>query len=70
MKEIIKCAPIEICHALFMTKIILADNSTMPDDYKDVNMDVLSRNVGKKNITEKTADIIRLSQKYKLFYRD
>lgn len=67
MKELHKCAGIEICHALFMTKIILADNSTMPDDYKDINMDVLSRNVGKKNITEKTADIIRIAQKYRFF---
>ncbi|KAM7352836.1 uncharacterized protein ACRADG_005201 isoform 1-T2 [Cochliomyia hominivorax] len=70
MKEIHNCAPVEICHALFMTKIILADNSTMPDNYKDINMDVLSRNVGKKNITEKTADIIRIAQKYKFFYKD
>ncbi|XP_023307518.2 uncharacterized protein LOC111689277 [Lucilia cuprina] len=70
MKEIHNCAPIEICHALFMTKIILADNSTIPEDYKDINMDVLSRNVGVKKITEKTANIIRIAQKYRFFYKD
>ncbi|XP_075153682.1 uncharacterized protein LOC142227167 [Haematobia irritans] len=65
MKEISRCAPIEICHAIFMTKIILADNSTMPDDYKDMGMDVMSKNVGRKEISEKTAHIIRLAEKFK-----
>ncbi|XP_013103701.2 uncharacterized protein LOC106084516 [Stomoxys calcitrans] len=68
MKEIHRCAPIEICHAVFMAKIILADNSTMPDDYKDMGMDVMSKNLGGKEISEKIGHIIRLAEKYKFLF--
>ncbi|XP_005181822.1 uncharacterized protein LOC101893585 [Musca domestica] len=70
MKEIHRSAPVEICHATFMTKIILADNSTMPDDFKDMNMEVMSKNVGGKKIKEKIAAMIRLAEKYRLLYKD
>ncbi|XP_061386963.1 uncharacterized protein LOC133321912 [Musca vetustissima] len=70
MKEIHRSAPIEICHATFMTKIILADNSTLPDDYKDVNMEVIGKNVGGKKIKEKITQIIRLAEKFKLLYKE
>ncbi|XP_061390617.1 uncharacterized protein LOC133325934 [Musca vetustissima] len=70
MKEIHRGAPIEICHATFMTKIILADNSTLPDDYKDMNMEVIGKNVGGKKIKEKITQIIRLAEKFKLLYKE
>ncbi|XP_073827322.1 uncharacterized protein [Musca autumnalis] len=70
MKEIHRSAPVEICHATFMTKILLADNSTMPDDYKDMDMNVMSKNVGGKKIKEKIIEIIRLAEKFKLLYKD
>uniref|UniRef100_A0A1A9WZX5 CHK domain-containing protein n=1 Tax=Glossina brevipalpis TaxID=37001 RepID=A0A1A9WZX5_9MUSC len=67
LKEVHKQAPIEMAAALFMLKIILADHSTLPDDYKDVDMSVMSKNLGKENITKRTSDIIRLAEKYNFF---
>ncbi|KAI9585535.1 uncharacterized protein LOC119632912 [Glossina fuscipes] len=67
LKEVHKRAPIQIATALFMVKIILADHSTLPDDYKDLDLSVMSKNVGKENITKRTSDIIRLAEKYNFF---
>uniref|UniRef100_A0A1A9UMI8 CHK domain-containing protein n=1 Tax=Glossina austeni TaxID=7395 RepID=A0A1A9UMI8_GLOAU len=67
LKEVHKQAPIEIATALFMVKIILADHSTLPDDYKDLDLSVMSKNVGKEHIIKRTSDIIRLAEKYNFF---
>ncbi|XP_059221383.1 uncharacterized protein LOC106084485 [Stomoxys calcitrans] len=68
MKEVHNHAPVQIFHAVFLTKIILADNSTMPDDYRDIGMAVINQNVGIKEVSERTADIIRLTEKFRLLY--
>ncbi|XP_065369198.1 uncharacterized protein LOC135961600 [Calliphora vicina] len=69
LEEIHKYAPIAICLCLFMIRIILADDSIMPESFKDMNMDVLCKN-GNQTVTQRTADVIRLAQKYKFFFRD
>ncbi|XP_023297100.2 uncharacterized protein LOC111679738 [Lucilia cuprina] len=69
LSEIHKYAPVAICLVLFMIRIILADDSIMPDNFNDVNMEVLSKN-GNQTVTRRTADVIRLAQKYDFFFRD
>lgn len=66
LNEVRRVGPIEIPHPIFMTKVILADNSTLPEDFKDVDMSVLSKNRGLKTITKRMEDILRLAKKFKL----
>ncbi|XP_034100527.1 uncharacterized protein LOC117565505 [Drosophila albomicans] len=66
--EVKRVAHIEIPHALFMTKVVLAENDTLPDDYKDVDLTVLTKNRGVGKIMDKIRDILRLSKKFGIFY--
>jgi len=67
LHEVQRVAPLEIPHALFMTKVILADSSTMPADFKDIDLNVLSKNAGVDAIVQRMSDIIRLCKKFKFF---
>ena len=68
MKEIERYAPMEIWHALFMVKVILADSKNLPEDFKDMDLSVnFSNNKGLAAVTKKCAQIIRLAQKLKYF---
>lgn len=69
MKEVHKCAPVAICSCLFMIRIILADDSIMPESFKDMNLDVMSKN-GNKIVIQRTADVIHLAKKYRFFFKD
>jgi len=51
-----------------MMKVILADNSTIPKDYKDVDFSVLTKNTGAKTIVTKFEAILRLGKKFNIFY--
>ncbi|CAD6998414.1 uncharacterized protein LOC101454585 [Ceratitis capitata] len=66
VNEVRRVGPIEISHPLFMTKVILADNSTLPEDFKDMDMSILSKNRGLKTITKRMSDILRVAKKFKL----
>ncbi|KAH8284484.1 hypothetical protein KR044_006432 [Drosophila immigrans] len=66
--EVKRVAHIQIPHALFMTKVVLAENDTLPDDYKDVDLTVLTKNRGVGKIMDKISDILRLSKKFDIFY--
>uniref|UniRef100_A0A0A1WUS5 Calcium and calcium/calmodulin-dependent serine/threonine-protein kinase n=1 Tax=Zeugodacus cucurbitae TaxID=28588 RepID=A0A0A1WUS5_ZEUCU len=66
LNEVRRVGPIEIPHPIFMTKVILLDNSTLPEDFKDVDMSILSKNRGLKTITQRIEDILRLAKKFKL----
>ncbi|KAL7742462.1 hypothetical protein ACLKA6_019090 [Drosophila palustris] len=68
LEEVARVAHLQVPHALFMTKVILADNNTLPTDYKDVDLTILTKNRGVANIMVKISDIIRLSQKFSIFY--
>ncbi|XP_034475062.1 uncharacterized protein LOC117782174 [Drosophila innubila] len=68
LNEVDRVAHLQVPHALFMTKVILADNSTLPTDYKDVDLTVLTKNRGLENIMARISDIIRLSKKFNIFY--
>lgn len=69
MEEIHKYAPVAICLCLFMIRIILADDSIMPENFKDMNMDVLSNNCNAV-VIQRTADVLRLAQKYNFFFKN
>ncbi|KAH8237856.1 hypothetical protein KR032_003995 [Drosophila birchii] len=68
LEEVQRVAHMQIPHALFMMKVILADNSTIPDDYKDMDFTVLSKNTGIKTIVTKFEAILRLGKKFNIFY--
>ncbi|XP_016979361.1 uncharacterized protein LOC108044746 [Drosophila rhopaloa] len=68
LEEVQKVAHFQLPHAIFMMKVILADNSTIPDDYKDVDFSVLSKNTGIKTIVTKFEAILRLAKKFNIFY--
>ncbi|KAH8361007.1 hypothetical protein KR093_009597 [Drosophila rubida] len=68
LNEVKRVAHIQIPHALFMTKVVLAENDTLPDDYKDVDLTVLTKNRGVGKIMDKISDILRLSKKFGIFY--
>lgn len=61
-------AHIQLPHAIFMMKVILADSTTIPDDFKDVDFSVLSKNTGIKTILAHYEAILRLAKKFKVFY--
>ncbi|KAH8357070.1 hypothetical protein KR200_009912 [Drosophila serrata] len=67
LKEVQRVAHLQLPHALFMMKVILADNSTIPDDYKDMDFSVLSKNTGIKTIVTKFDSILRLGKKFNIF---
>ncbi|XP_054744206.1 uncharacterized protein LOC129248610 isoform X1 [Anastrepha obliqua] len=67
LSEVRRVGPIEIPHPIFMTKIILADNSTLPDDFKDVDISFLSKNRGLKAVTDRMEDIVRVAKKFKIY---
>ncbi|KAH8244581.1 hypothetical protein KR038_007337 [Drosophila bunnanda] len=67
LEEVQRVAHLQLPHALFMMKVILADNSTMPDDYKDMDFSVLSKNTGIKTIVTKFEAILRLGKKFNIF---
>ncbi|XP_037960911.1 uncharacterized protein LOC119690012 [Teleopsis dalmanni] len=58
---------IQIPHALFMTKIILADSSTLPEDFKDLDISIFNKNSGVAEISNKTKDILTLAEKFNIF---
>lgn len=66
--EVKRVAHLQIPHAVFMTKVILADNTTLPSDYKDVDLTILTKNRGGEKIMAKLSDILRLSKKFNIFY--
>ncbi|XP_036225481.1 uncharacterized protein [Bactrocera oleae] len=66
LNEVRRVGPIEIPHPIFMTKVILADSSTLPEDFKDLDMTTLSKNRGLKTVTKRLEDILRLAKKFKL----
>ncbi|KAH8329494.1 hypothetical protein KR074_011908 [Drosophila pseudoananassae] len=68
LAEVQRLAHIQLPHAIFMMKVILADNSTIPDDFKDVDLSVLSKNTGIKTILAHYEAILRLAKKFKVFY--
>lgn len=68
LEEVQRVAHLQLPHAIFMMKVILADNSTIPDDYKDVDFSVLSKNTGVKTIVTKFGAILRLGKKFNVFY--
>ncbi|XP_017126455.1 uncharacterized protein LOC108145501 [Drosophila elegans] len=68
LNEVQKVAHIQLPHAIFMMKVILADNSTIPEDFKDVDFSVLSKNTGVKTIVTKFEAILRLGKKFNIFY--
>ncbi|KAM7342403.1 uncharacterized protein ACRADG_009844 isoform 1-T2 [Cochliomyia hominivorax] len=68
-EEVHKYASGAICQSLFMIRIILADDSIMPDNFEDMNMDVLTKNVN-EIVIQRTADVIRLAQKFKFFFKE
>ncbi|EDV30802.1 uncharacterized protein Dana_GF15043 [Drosophila ananassae] len=68
LAEVQRVAHIQLPHAIFMMKVILADNSTIPDDFKDVDLSVLSKNTGIKTILSHYEAVLRLAKKFKVFY--
>ncbi|XP_049317347.1 uncharacterized protein LOC105229305 isoform X1 [Bactrocera dorsalis] len=66
LNEVRRVGPIEIPHPIFMTKVILADNSTLPEDFKDLDMTILSKNRGLHTITKRMEDVLRLAKKFKM----
>ncbi|XP_034125256.1 uncharacterized protein LOC117581897 [Drosophila guanche] len=68
LDEVQKQAHLQLPHAIFMMKVILADSSTLPTDYKDVDLTVLTKNTGAKDIVVKFGEILRLGKKFNLFY--
>lgn len=51
-----------------MTKVIMADNNTLPSDYKDVDLTILTKNIGDTKIMGKISDILRLSKRFNIFH--
>ncbi|KAH8353396.1 hypothetical protein KR084_010732 [Drosophila pseudotakahashii] len=68
LEEVKRTAYIQLPHAIFMMKVILADNSTIPENFKDVDFSVLSKNTGIKTIVAKFDAILRLAKKFNIFY--
>ncbi|XP_002020945.2 uncharacterized protein LOC6595597 isoform X1 [Drosophila persimilis] len=68
LDEVHKQAHLQLPHAIFMMKVILADSSKLPTDYKDVDLTVLTKNTGAKDIVAKFGEILRLGKKFNLFY--
>lgn len=68
LDEVKRVAHIQIPHALFMMKVIMADNNTLPSDYKDVDLTILTKNIGDTKIMGKISDILRLSKMFNIFY--
>ncbi|KAH8333666.1 hypothetical protein KR059_002020 [Drosophila kikkawai] len=68
LDEVQRVAYLQLPHAFFMMKVILADNSTIPDDYKDMDFSVLSKNTGIKTIVTKFEAILRLGKKFNIFF--
>ncbi|XP_036327743.1 uncharacterized protein LOC118740355 [Rhagoletis pomonella] len=67
LNEVLRVAPIEFPHPLVMTKVILADNSTLPEDFKDLDISVITKNRGLDTIIKRMEDILRLGKKFKLY---
>ncbi|KAH8282181.1 hypothetical protein KR054_006038 [Drosophila jambulina] len=67
LEEVQRVAHLQLPHALFMMKVILAENSTIPADYKDVDFSVLTKNTGIKTIVAKFEAILRLGKKFNIF---
>ncbi|EDW04289.1 uncharacterized protein LOC6561915 [Drosophila grimshawi] len=68
LDEVQRVAHMQVPHALFMTKVVLAENNTLPSDYKDVDLSVLTKNRGVEKIMVKLSDILRLTKKFNIFY--
>ncbi|XP_022222453.1 uncharacterized protein LOC111074116 [Drosophila obscura] len=68
LDEVQSQAHLQLPHSIFMMKVILADSSTLPTEYKDVDLTVLTKNTGAKNIVAKFGEILRLAKKFNLFY--
>ncbi|XP_017046188.1 uncharacterized protein LOC108091478 [Drosophila ficusphila] len=68
MKEVQEVAHLQLPHAIFMMKVILADSSTIPENFKDVDLSMLSKNTGIKSIVTKFEAILRLGKKFNIFY--
>ncbi|XP_037711092.1 uncharacterized protein LOC119548078 [Drosophila subpulchrella] len=66
--EVQQTAHIQLPHAIFMMKVILADITTMPENFKDVDFSVLSKNTGIKTIVTKFEAILRLGKKFNIFH--
>lgn len=70
VKDIYCYGPIEVVHALFMSRIILAGSDTMPTDFKDMDMSVLRKNATRSNVLQRTSDILHLADKYRFLKRN
>ncbi|XP_016968670.1 uncharacterized protein LOC108036834 [Drosophila biarmipes] len=68
LEEVQRTAHMQLPHAIFMMKVILADNSTIPENFEDVNLSVMSKNTGIKTIVTKFEAILRLAKKFNIFY--
>ncbi|KAH8279567.1 hypothetical protein KR018_001733 [Drosophila ironensis] len=68
LDEVQKVAHLQLPHAIFMMRVVMADSSTLPEDYKDVDFSVLSKNTGLKTILAKYEAILRLAKKFNIFY--
>ncbi|EDW11007.1 uncharacterized protein LOC6575556 [Drosophila mojavensis] len=66
LQEVQRVAPLQVPHALIMTKVILADNNTLPSDYKDVDLTMITKK-GSEKVMNKLRDIIRLARKFNIF---
>ncbi|KAH8412146.1 hypothetical protein KR009_000092 [Drosophila setifemur] len=68
LEEVQRVAHLQIPHAIFMMRVILADNSTLPKEYKDVDLKVMSKNTGIKTILKHYEAILRLGKKFNIFH--
>ncbi|XP_055839679.1 uncharacterized protein LOC129907436 [Episyrphus balteatus] len=66
MAEMHRIAPIQIHHAMYMARVLLADDNNFPDDFKDIDLKMLEKRPSDK-LLQKIRDIVRLSKKFGFF---
>ncbi|XP_055918620.1 uncharacterized protein LOC129950722 [Eupeodes corollae] len=66
IEELHQIAPIQIPHALHMSRVLLADDKNLPSDIKDCDTDTFN-SPASEALLQKLRDIVKISQKFGFF---
>ncbi|XP_055839495.1 uncharacterized protein LOC129907287 isoform X2 [Episyrphus balteatus] len=67
IEELHRIAPVQIPHALYMSRVLLADDQNMPPDFKDCDTNTF-KSPASKTLLQKLSDIVKISQKFGFFW--
>ncbi|XP_055919220.1 uncharacterized protein LOC129951204 isoform X2 [Eupeodes corollae] len=67
LAEMERIAPVQIHHAVFMARVLLAEETSLPEDFKDIDLAMLKKPPSTA-LLQKLRDIVRLAQKFEFFW--